>query len=639
MAKIISWNPERGFGFADVDGQRVFVHISTVEPRPDRGADLTGVTVEVSRVVRGDKGLKAENVRLMPQVSWALEAGRGVAIRTSALGKDVKRGEYDWWGVLTSTRDAPAEILSWARAQKEDFERAEAARQAELSRLLPDLVEQVRPQLPLGHGEKLQVDEVSIGSTYTEIAAVVVDPVKGATISYCQNLEFVDPQRTRVSQLVEGTKFVGWEGMHLSDPVYNHLDLASGMLVVRMVYGLGGNEKVSFPAVAHAPRLEGGSVKQKISAVTPVGEAWADLLLYENPRTGSTMEPGPWGEYEIASLVAQLDNQALTSAGISEQMPVVTVEVTNFGLHYHWVGFEGESNDGMRAATSWNEDGWATKGGVVITVLPADSNAPSLVKHLVQVEGLDRAAVEKVVRKEVASALKEAHLARGLGEAFGEKLIAQVMSLVPQFTEKAGLWLIDAEEQVACQFLGGTVHGWTVVEIPPVVCGRLSHRTFPQSRLIPVISVEDAQRMGAPGRVVADSVVVYWPEGQQDDHGRVVTEMIRRRDRPYPVGTRVQAEVKTLGQKPSWGGSLVWWQYQISVDIPFDVIRVTTRMEGGKEMRKEEVVGEKMVPETYSPDYVRASSDQSAELNGQFTVKVIELGGRRKGQWAWEIQA
>lgn len=64
--RIESWNPEKGFGFARVDGRRVFIHCSVVSPRPARGTDLTGREVEVAGVEDGPKGRKATSVKLLP---------------------------------------------------------------------------------------------------------------------------------------------------------------------------------------------------------------------------------------------------------------------------------------------------------------------------------------------------------------------------------------------------------------------------------------------------------------------------------------------------------------------------------------------------------------------------------------------
>ena len=51
--KIVTWNPEKGFGFADVDGQRVFVHISRmgVDPWSAGPEPLTAKEVKVGDVL------------------------------------------------------------------------------------------------------------------------------------------------------------------------------------------------------------------------------------------------------------------------------------------------------------------------------------------------------------------------------------------------------------------------------------------------------------------------------------------------------------------------------------------------------------------------------------------------------------
>lgn len=59
---IFRWNPIRGFGFAMMDGQQIFVHYSVLRPTPPRGLDITGHEIWIEEVVAGDKGLQATRV-------------------------------------------------------------------------------------------------------------------------------------------------------------------------------------------------------------------------------------------------------------------------------------------------------------------------------------------------------------------------------------------------------------------------------------------------------------------------------------------------------------------------------------------------------------------------------------------------
>lgn len=58
---ITQWNAEQGYGFVFVDGQRVFVHTTAINPEQKRRADLRGMRLVVKRedIKQGDKGLKA----------------------------------------------------------------------------------------------------------------------------------------------------------------------------------------------------------------------------------------------------------------------------------------------------------------------------------------------------------------------------------------------------------------------------------------------------------------------------------------------------------------------------------------------------------------------------------------------------
>ena len=63
MAKISWWDPQKGFGFTEVDGKRIFVHSSVIVPKSYEGENLAGQEIEIGQVVKSDKGLRAERVR------------------------------------------------------------------------------------------------------------------------------------------------------------------------------------------------------------------------------------------------------------------------------------------------------------------------------------------------------------------------------------------------------------------------------------------------------------------------------------------------------------------------------------------------------------------------------------------------
>ncbi len=56
MAKIDSWNLKRGFGFLTHEGRKVFVHVSTIHPQQEYGADLTGLDLDPVQIERDERG-------------------------------------------------------------------------------------------------------------------------------------------------------------------------------------------------------------------------------------------------------------------------------------------------------------------------------------------------------------------------------------------------------------------------------------------------------------------------------------------------------------------------------------------------------------------------------------------------------
>jgi hypothetical protein len=99
VTKLQNWNPQKGFGFAIVDGVRHFVHVTALVPRPGRGADLNGtsIVVEATEVVVG-KGPRVTRA-LLPHESGRFRLGdmefRGFA-RIQELPNWATRENHIW---------------------------------------------------------------------------------------------------------------------------------------------------------------------------------------------------------------------------------------------------------------------------------------------------------------------------------------------------------------------------------------------------------------------------------------------------------------------------------------------------------------------------------------------------------------
>jgi cold shock CspA family protein len=59
-ARIFNWNSEKSYGFVRVDGQRVFIHASAIEPKQPRCINLEGSEIVVLKYSKGPKGLQVD---------------------------------------------------------------------------------------------------------------------------------------------------------------------------------------------------------------------------------------------------------------------------------------------------------------------------------------------------------------------------------------------------------------------------------------------------------------------------------------------------------------------------------------------------------------------------------------------------
>lgn len=150
MARISFWNPERGFGFAEVDGHRVFVHAISIVPRPARGEDLTGQEIVVDGVDwEAPKGPRATTVLVPPDgVQWHLDDYYCMVVQEGFRGSNqVSRKEFFLnprrrnlrkGGYMRRTR------TQWSLVGEIDSEGAEDALAAGCP---PELIEEARKRI------------------------------------------------------------------------------------------------------------------------------------------------------------------------------------------------------------------------------------------------------------------------------------------------------------------------------------------------------------------------------------------------------------------------------------------------------------------------------------------------------------
>ena len=73
-ARLTNWNPEKGFGFVNLEGKRAFVHVTDISPYHERGADLSGQMLVVYSTTEDQKGLRVTSAATLEEHERQLSA-------------------------------------------------------------------------------------------------------------------------------------------------------------------------------------------------------------------------------------------------------------------------------------------------------------------------------------------------------------------------------------------------------------------------------------------------------------------------------------------------------------------------------------------------------------------------------------
>lgn len=468
-SKITNWNSKGGFGFVNMDGKRVFVHVTAIQPRQERGADLNGVEIVVQKTEKNNKGFSV----------------------VSAI--------------------TVAEFEKQEKGKKEEEEKLAADKQ-KLAELLPSLQEKLQDKLPL------------YGSTYLEGAIVrslkgeanvlSFNEKDGAVIDFMQTLLVCVGKATETISLAWRSE--GWKDVDLNSNswVYQPKKEAKTM-EVEMGICFKGFIKAEFPAIASAPYVEKNAVIQDFTAVTPVGVATKKISLYSNPSDGMEHPEALWGEHDIASLIAEVDTKVLTEAGVlGDKIPEVKIAVEDFKVE-HDTTFEYESNDSRGTRIGGSK--WTTRhGGIRV-----DVESPFLAKEgyvgiafqLKTDSGLTRQVIEDHIRKKIEDSIKWKNLKGYNAKEFGEKLFSQIMPQIPLFSKEENLWIVD-EKKLAFYQLGDIPYGQAVIPVEPETESN-STRDRTVSKAVIVTQKVTAEKLKLPGTPLAEAVV-YWKNAPRE---------------------------------------------------------------------------------------------------------------------------
>lgn len=465
MTKIIDWNAQRGFGFVKMDGKRIFVHATAIQPRQERGADLNGLEIIVQETERNDKGFSV----------------------VSAL--------------------TVAEFEKQEREKKEEEEKLAADKQ-KLSELLPELREKIKEKLPLY--DSTYLEGAIIRDLKGEANVLSFNEKDGAVIDFTQTLLVCVGKATETISLAWRSE--GWKDVSLNSNswVYQPKKETKTM-EVEMGICFKGFIKAEFPAIASTPYIEKNAVIQNFTAVTPIGVATKKISLYSNPSYGTEHPETLWGEYDISSLIAEVDMKVLTEAGIlGDKIPRVRFVVEDFKVE-HDTTFEYESDDSR--GTRIGGSRWTTRhGGVRV-----DIESPFLAKEgyvgiafqLKMDSGLTRQVIiEDHIRKKIEDSIKWKNLKGYDAQEFGEKLFSQIMSQIPQFSKEEDLWIID-EKKLAFYKLEDIPHGQAVISVDL----ENSTRSRIVSKVVIVAQRATAEKLKLPGMPLAEAVV-WWKKPQ-----------------------------------------------------------------------------------------------------------------------------
>ncbi len=99
---LFQWNSEQGFGFVNVDGQRVFVHATVINPQPKRRAPLQGCRIvirreDIEKTAQGFRAMEAyTEEEFLRQETDRREQERNIAVTRAAVEQAVRALGEGW---------------------------------------------------------------------------------------------------------------------------------------------------------------------------------------------------------------------------------------------------------------------------------------------------------------------------------------------------------------------------------------------------------------------------------------------------------------------------------------------------------------------------------------------------------------
>lgn len=528
MAKVQSWNPGRGFGYVIVkEGSRsfrAFLHVSVIEPRQTRGADLNGTEIVVLQSEQCDNGPRVVSAITVEEKERREAQGTRQADELRLLSEQRQRDEQERRRKATAlAKDAPR-----------------------LEAIMPQVEAAILPLLPFDGERELTVagETVLSKAGYSERPTLTVDPLTGGIQTGPVNVTVRLGEAVKsLSSVVE--KRVGWTGVRLAtryekvvDPFYRHPD----QLDVEFVDGWSQTGRANYPAAAEAPRRGEGNcarnVYQMVRATTPLGEVVCERILY---RPGQNPEPvaGPF-EAEAKALIAAVraEVRVEAEAALATAGEPKVEEFTFHQGHAEWTvsetlpGWEGSNSSRGQTQSKGEKNAPSITFFLGSSFISAERQWVSLWMDA----GLDRAVIIAEVTKIVAKAIVDHKVASvEWRTATQAALVEAIMAQIPEFREEPAVWAVSplanidepAVRDGVERLLSQVTSGFAVATCP-------DKWGNPLVQVATVVRRETAERLHLPGEALPGSVTVWWNHPVADEPADALTRAQALRERLVP---------------------------------------------------------------------------------------------------------
>lgn len=612
VMKIATWFATKGYGFGWHQNQKFFVHVTTIQPQPEHGSDLTGQDIVVLETVSETRGLKVTKATTV--AAWQKQQD------------DVRQQQE---------REQKWERQNTARTQlKERFES-----------LLKPIADAEFPS-HAGQREKGKKQVVVEGQSFTLVLGSpllsspnswTMDAFSLDTepkVEYSYTLSFlaeVEGENISVAEFSFKYEIRGWQNFELDFSGFdNSLDRAEGTAKVRLKEKFLGTQFsklwLSVPVVAGEPfakveeRVFRGqsatTIQQQVSFSTPVGGREDTIWLWPNSDRSTTNSVSGTN---YADLLFSAEEQTTLLAKATELLGEPKAEfrarMSSYTVSYG--GYDPDKDSPGNKYNSNTETVWCSAIGINFG---RNLFSDRYDERFISSSDDAKPWTSEIIRQKISERLVDAalNLCRHNELAKTPALtvlvnewVATVVSTMPSFENREGLDLVavsDAhgkrlygvldETPYGALFIGTTAGNTALYFVLP--------REIAISLRVPHEEIQEyyRERLGSE---------VYWFKGRLRHEALLTTETFSEQRlefvHPYkPNGTRFKAQVKIEA------GRAV-----ATAVLTADVVRDVTRYTLTGPVTEPVVVGARNAEHTFSVDL---PAGFQGELDGEFEIEV-----------------